>query len=52
MLRLIEEEPLGADAAERPTREAVEALWRATVALPIPDYPRAVLRRLIPRERR
>lgn len=44
-VRLIEA-PLGDDAAERPTHEAVAAMWAEAVRLPIPDYP-GTLRRFV-----
>lgn len=45
-LRLLEP-PLGADALERPTREAVAAMWAAAARQPIPDYDTATLRQFL-----
>lgn len=38
--------PLGADAYERVTPEAVAELWSRAVRLPIPDYSLEVLAKL------
>lgn len=38
------EEPLGADAAERPDFSAVQALWAQARRQPVPDYDGEVLR--------
>lgn len=42
--RLVED-ALGPDALERPSREAVAALWAKARLQPIPDYPAMALRR-------
>ena len=48
-LRLVEK-PLGGDAAERPSREEVAALWALWSTVRVPDYEAQTLRRVI-RER-
>lgn len=37
------EDPLGPDALERPSREAVAEMWREMVRQPVPDYSGASL---------
>ena len=45
-LRLVED-PLGLDAADRPTLAEVERVWREACRQPVPDYQGVTLRRLV-----
>ena len=49
--RLVDE-PLGADALERPSREEWDALWERERRQPVPDYAGMTLRRFVRRTTR